>query len=88
VIRIGAGERVMESSRRGIGKTIPATRCVGAVGRRSIARDGLKGGAIIQKTRIIVNAHREQARSYRGGALIQKTRVIVENSSETGKNVG
>ena len=29
-----------------------------------LARDGLKGGAFIQKTRVIVNAHREQARSY------------------------
>ena len=34
--------------------------------RSELARDGLKGGAFIQKTRVIVNVHREQARSYRG----------------------
>jgi hypothetical protein len=33
--------------------------------RRELARDGFKGGAFIQKTRVIVNVHREQARSYK-----------------------
>jgi hypothetical protein len=37
---------------------------VGAAGRRSNARNGLKHDAFIQKARVIVNAHREQARSY------------------------
>jgi hypothetical protein len=32
--------------------------------RSELARDGLKGDAFIQKTRVIVNVHREQARSY------------------------
>jgi hypothetical protein len=34
--------------------------------RSELARDGLKSGAFIQKTRVIVNVHREQARSYKG----------------------
>ncbi|MNR54533.1 hypothetical protein D3C85_1747350 [compost metagenome] len=32
--------------------------------RSELARDGLKGGAFIQETRVIVNVHREQARSH------------------------
>jgi hypothetical protein len=32
--------------------------------RSELARDGLKGGAFIQQTRVIVNVHREQAHSY------------------------
>jgi len=34
--------------------------------RSELARDGLKGDAFIQKTRVIVNVQREQARSYTG----------------------
>ena len=36
-----------------------------------LARDGLKGDAFIQKTRVIVNVHREQARSHKGAARRQ-----------------
>ena len=38
---------------------------VGAAGRRSIARDELRRNAFIQKARVIVGLHREQARTYR-----------------------
>src|SRR5207253_4645184 len=48
---------------------------VGAAGRRSIACDGLKGDTFIQKTRVIVNIHREQARSYRGRRAIPLFRI-------------
>ncbi|MNR59799.1 hypothetical protein D3C85_1811350 [compost metagenome] len=34
--------------------------------RSELARDELEGDAFIQTTRVIVNVHREQARSYRG----------------------
>jgi hypothetical protein len=34
--------------------------------RSELARDGLKGNAFIQTARVIVDVHREQARSYRG----------------------
>ncbi|CAI8834761.1 hypothetical protein EMIT051CA3_20755 [Pseudomonas chlororaphis] len=44
---------------------------VGAAGRRSIARDGPESAAFIQSTLVIVNVHREQARSYKGPATIR-----------------
>ncbi|PMZ70714.1 hypothetical protein C1X65_25455 [Pseudomonas sp. FW305-70] len=37
--------------------------------RSQLAGDGLKRAAFIQVTRVIVNVHREQARSYRGPQL-------------------
>ncbi len=40
-------------------------------GRRS--DDGLEDGAFIQKTRVIVNVHREQARSHRGAVFSLRT---------------
>ena len=43
--------------------------------RSELARDGLKGDAFIQKTRIIVNVHREQAR------LLQMQRKPAQSSS-------
>ncbi len=39
---------------------------VGAAGRRSSAHDELKSNAFNQKTCVIVNVHRERARSYAG----------------------
>jgi hypothetical protein len=33
--------------------------------RSELAREEPEGGAFIQRTRVIVNVHREQARSYR-----------------------
>jgi len=35
--------------------------------RSELARDGLKSDALVQKQRVIVNVHREQARSYKVG---------------------
>ena len=35
--------------------------------RSELARDGPEGDAFIQTTRVIVDVHREQARSYRNG---------------------
>ncbi|MNY53666.1 hypothetical protein D3C86_1894400 [compost metagenome] len=37
---------------------------VGAAGRRSSARDELQSNAFTQKIRVIVDVHRERARSY------------------------
>ncbi len=34
--------------------------------RSELARDELKNSAVTQKVRVIVNVHREQARSYKG----------------------
>ncbi|CAI8949258.1 transposase [Pseudomonas sp. IT-P253] len=34
--------------------------------RSELARDGPEGDAFIQQTRVIVNVHREHARSYKG----------------------
>ena len=38
--------------------------------RSERARDELKNNAFIQKVRVIVNSHRERARSYTGIALV------------------
>ncbi len=46
-------------------KRIPVARLANHCGSEP-ARDGLKGDAFIQKTRVIVNVHREQARSHIG----------------------
>ncbi|AZD97099.1 hypothetical protein C4K05_1205 [Pseudomonas chlororaphis subsp. aureofaciens] len=35
--------------------------------RSELARDGRKSGAVHQGLRVILDIHREQARSYRGG---------------------
>jgi len=40
--------------------------------------DGLKSDALIQRARVIVNAHREQARSYSGFRPVTKS-VFTEN---------
>ncbi|MNG30273.1 hypothetical protein D3C84_1158600 [compost metagenome] len=42
----------------------PASRLLQDLCRSELAREGLKGDAFIQKARVIVNVHREQARSY------------------------
>jgi hypothetical protein len=34
--------------------------------RSELAREGLQANALIQEVRVIVNVHRERARSYRG----------------------
>ena len=46
--------------------------------RSELARDGRKSAAFIQKARVIVNDHREQACSY-WATVSQKARVIVND---------
>ncbi|MNN98837.1 hypothetical protein D3C81_2183330 [compost metagenome] len=57
---------------------------VGAAGRRSNAREKRQTTAFIQAACVIVNVHREQARSYRGSVvdyfLGESTRVIRSRS--------
>ncbi|GAB6405778.1 hypothetical protein PMHK_32060 [Pseudomonas sp. MHK4] len=50
----------------GIRRSPPYLNQNGRPCRSELARDGLRDNAFIQQTRVIVDVHRERARSYRG----------------------